>query len=619
MTANALNRMINPQAAASPAAAAPAASANNQTTIPAPGTPATPLDGVNNQPAAAASSTTNTTTNTTTNPNYRTVTDSNGQTYLVGPNDQLYSPYTGNQTTTTSNQQQANYYPYMNNRGVYVGTGLDNVANWLIPNNQRERYRNIREQQGKGITDLTEEQIKAIQAGTANIAEITPEFRKTIFPWRKDNKLKSLNIKYRTPGQNATTTQTQAPMLMPGQKGYDPTVTNQTTTTTNQQQTTTQPGATAANPAASSSSATTSTKPGTTSTATTTSSGPSIDPNTGEYEMPSAIAARIEKEQKEAERKNLENYEKIKEMQVRQGKKPDAYDPNTNYDYGSKAASIQGTVDYTPPSQNAASNPSANAAVNTTTAGTTTTRRQAPSNANSSDAATAQKKASAIRRNQDYIDAQRAAASGQATTQSDASTNPNNYIQFYPEQYQERFSGSPIKTPVGPVENTYRLGGPYVLPMYEGLIGPSTTGNTTTGFKAPWQRTLDLIDEDNYKLNAEGKSEYVGPDEFEIGLDVGRTKKKGVNPYAAAMARGFADFINTSREDAAQDRNTAMMSAADKNFNVFDQDRGDYDQFGNFRLDQMVPHAQQGGPMMYDVADLFFLTPYMLKNTRGRR
>lgn len=621
--------------------------------------------GQTTTPAAAS------TTTTTQQPNFQMVTGADGQSYLVGPNNQLYTPYRGNQTTTTSNQQQerVNYYPYKNSRGVYVGTGLDNVANWLIPNNPRQRYRNIREQQGKGITDLTEEEIKALQAGTANIAEIIPEFRKTIFPWRVDNKLKSLNVKFRTPapGQAATTTQQDpnaATTTTPGTNTTSTassaatpgTATNPATTTT------TNPAASATNQAATSTQSTTSAAPAasaaqsaTSTTAAapaakstqddvnaavaqmqaearakamdTASSGPSIDPNTGEPEMPSAIAARIEKEQKEAERKNLENYEKVKQMQIRQGKTPDAYDPNINYDYGSKAASAQGTVDYTSPSQNSASSK----------AQTTTATRQVPSNTNSQDdAATRQKKAGYIDPsryvNQDYIDAM----TGQTTTQSAASTDPNNYIQFYPERYQETFSGSPIKTPVGPVETTYRLGGPYVLPMYQGMVGPSQVDEEAFG---PYAGGLGEAPQEPmdpslspYGPYADGYRFEPEQDEFEIGLDFGRTKKEA-NPYLPGGIRGFADLKEGFDDENIAARHIGQMSRANQVFGISGQNRGDYEKnTGRFRLDQLVPVGytgagykegpaitQYGGPIMFDVADLFFLTPQMLESTRGRR
>lgn len=678
MTANALKRMINPQAAAtqstpaaSPAAAAPAPSANNQTTIPAPGTPTTPLDGVNNQPAAANANGSNfiepnrsaelfgDTGDPTTS--YRTVTSADGQTFIVGPNNQLYSPFTGNQAAANTNQQQqrVNPYPYMNRDGYYVGTGLDNVANFLIPNNPRQSYRNIREMEGMGMGDLTPEERAAFLAGDANLSKLNIETRRAM---QRGNRLKSLTAEFNMGPSKANNP--AAVVLGPPPSS---TSTN-TTSTTNQNQSAapgststssaaTQPGATAANPAAPNSSATTSTQPGAPTTTTTASSGPSIDPNTGEYEMPSAIAARIEKEQKEAERKNLENYEKIKEMQIRQGKKPDAYDPNTNYDYGSKAASAQGTVDYTPPSQNATSTSAANAAVNTTTTS------QAPSNANSMDAATAQKKASMQNPNvnQAYIDAQRAAASQQSAAPapvyswSDAGTTPTrpNAEGIYTMDYlgDERANnpapveiGMPLKTQTGPVVETnpntgqtFRLGGPYVLPMYQGAVGP---GQVMTD--DPFGGSLAQVDVPNSfpdysydtgqndDLDFESMVEaglYEKPmettdfsDKFKLGYKFGRKKKEGVNPYAPAIVRGIADFMNKSRENRKMDQYNTMMAAADKNFGVFDQDRGDYEKnTGLFKLDQMIPHAQQGGPMMYDVADLFFLTPYMLKNTRGRR
>jgi hypothetical protein len=361
-------------------------------------------------------------------------------------------------------------------------------------------------------------------------------------------------------------------------------------------------------------------------------------------------------------------------MQIRQGKKPDAYDPNTNYDYGSKAASAQGTVDYTPPSQNAASNSSANAMIST--GPTTTTTRQAPSNTNSmDDAATRQKKAGPVI-NQAYVDAQRAAASQQSAAPaatyswSDAGTTPTrpnqegvytmDYLGDEPANNPTPVEiGAPLKTQTGPVVETnpntgqtFRLGGPYVLPMYQGAVGP---GQVMTD--DPFGGSLAQVDVpssfpdyswdsgQNDDLDFESMVEaglYEKPmettdfsDKFSLGYKVGRKKKKGVPLGAPAFVRGLADLINTSREDAAQDRNNAMMSAADKNFNMFDQFRGDYTMNtpvgANFRPDQMVPvgytgagynegpaESQYGGSMMFDVADLFFLTPQMLKKTRGR-
>jgi hypothetical protein len=661
MTANALSRMINPQAAANqstaaaspaPAAAAPAAAATT-----------------NNQPAAAANNSNfiepnrsaelfGDTGDPTTS--YRTVTTADGQTFVVGPNNQLYSPFKGNQATTTTNQQQqrVNPYPYMNRDGYYVGTGLDNVANFLIPNNQRQSYRNIREMEGMGMGDLTPEERAAFLSGNANLSKLDIQTRRAM---QKGNRLKSITAEFNTGPSRANN---PAAVVL----GPPPSSTSTTTTpTTNQNQnavpgststssTATQPGATAANPAAPNSSATTSTQP---TAASTTSSGPSIDPNTGEPEMPSAIAARIEKEQKETERKNLENYEKVKEMQIRQGKKPDAYDPNTNYDYGSKAASAQGTVDYSPPSQNAASNPAANAMISS--GSTTTTTSQAPSNANSMDAATAQKKASMQNPNvnQAYIDAKRAAAAQSAPgptaySWSDTGTTPirPNAEGVYTMDYlgEERANnpapveiGMPLRTQAGPVVETnpntgqtFRLGGPYVLPMYQGAVGP---GQVMTD--DPFAGDLNQVNVPNampdYSWDSGQNNDldfqsmvdaglYEAPiettdfsDKFSLGYKFGKKKKKGVNPYAPAMVRFAADKINQFREDAAMDRNNTMMAAADKNFSVFDQDRGDYRiNMGDFRPDRLVPSAQQGGPMMYDVADLFFLTPYMLKNTRGR-
>jgi hypothetical protein len=574
------------------------------------------------------------TTTTTQQPNFQMVTGADGQSYLVGPNNQLYSPYRGNQTTTTSNQQQerVNYYPYMNNRGVYVGTGLDNVANWLIPNNPRQRYRNIREQKGLGITDLTEEQIKAIQAGTANIAEITPEFRKTIFPWRADNKLKSLNIKFRTPspGQaaatttpGATTTSTASSVATPGTTTANPAA---TTTTNPATTTTTDPATSTTNQAATSTQSTTSAAPATSaaqSATSTTAVAPAAkstqddvnatvakmqaearakgmpnasfeDDYSDEDLMPAEDRMRLSDEQKriEEERKNYEGYKKYREMMLRQGKDPGEYNFNQNYVYDSKAASSQGTVPYTPPSQNSASSK----------AQTTTATRQLPSNTNSMDAATAQKKASMRNPNvnQAFIDAM--------TGQTEIPT------------------GAPYRNPVGPVVEmneetgaTYRLGGPYVLPMYQGATGPSQVD--------PSQLYGPTTNEFNF--------DAYGPqdEEFEIGLDFGRTKKAGVNPYLPAGIRGLADLKEGFDDEKIGAGHIAQMSRANQVFGISGQNRGNYRiNMGDLRPDELVPVGytgagykegpaitQYGGPIMFDVADLFFLTPQMLKSTRGRR
>ena len=590
--------------------------------------------GQTTTPAAAAAPA----TTTTQQPNFQMVTGQDGQSYLVGPNNQLYSPYKGNQSTTTNNQQQerVNYYPYMNNRGVYVGTGLDSVANFLIPNNQRERYRNIREQQGMGIGDLTPEQLEAIRSGSANIADINMEYRKTIVPWRKDNKLKSVNIRFKSPMPGQAQTAASNTTTNPASAATTTSTTDPaSTTTTTPSSTTANPAASTASTAATTASTTSTTAPtsSTTSPAVTSSQqdvnavvakmqadarakGMSNASFEGDYSdedlMPADERAAIKNQQSaiDAEFQNYENYKKFRGIQERAGMTPDEYNYNQVYDYGSKAASPKGTVDYTP-SQNSASSK----------AQTTTATRQLPSNTNSMDAATAQKKASMRNPNvnQAFIDAM----TGQAAA-----------------------SGAPYRTPVGPVIEmneqtgaTYRLGGPYVLPMYQGMVGPGQVDEEAFG---PYAAGLGEVPQEPmdpsmspYGPYADGYRFEPEQDEFEIGFNVGRTKKAGVNPYLPAGLRMFADIRNRAIDDKNAKKYMGKMSRADQVFETFDQFRGDYAMNtpagANFRPDQMVPvgytgagykeaapMAQQGGPMMFDVADLFFLTPQMLKKTRGR-
>jgi hypothetical protein len=168
----------------------------------------------------------------------------------------------------------------------------------------------------------------------------------------------------------------------------------------------------------------------------------------------------------------------------------------------------------------------------------------------------------------------------------------------------------------------FRMGGPYVLPMYQGMVGPSQTG-----FQAPWQKTLDITNPDNYKLNAEGKSQYVDPseptdqEEFEVGVDVSRVKKFDEN--FSPKVQIAADVIGKMGQNKADKKFMRMMMKPENWANSMDQFRGDYAMNqpagADFRPDQMVPVAQYGGVMMYDMADLFFLTPQMLKKTQSRR
>jgi hypothetical protein len=107
-----------------------------------------------------------------------------------------------------------------------------------------------------------------------------------------------------------------------------------------------------------------------------------------------------------------------------------------------------------------------------------TTTSQAPSNANSMDAATAQKKAGPVI-NQAYIDAQKAVPS----FATDA------YNQFMP---QRPYPAELLNT-AGPREG-FAYGG---IPRAQ------------AGFQAPWQKTLDMVNPQNYNINpTTGKSEY---------------------------------------------------------------------------------------------------------------
>lgn len=617
--------------------------------------------GQTTTPAAAAA----TTTTTTQQPNFQMVTGADGQSYLVGPNNQLYSPYKGNQTTTTNNQQQqrVNYYPYKNSNGVYVGTGLDSVANFLIPNNQRQQYRNIREQQGMGIGDLTPEQLEAIRSGSANIAEINYDTRRALFP---KNRLKSMNIKFRTP--------------MPGQA---PTTASNTSTNPASAATTTSTTNPASTTTTSPASTTTTTNPSATTTSTTTSQaapkdvelddgsyvtadeakakGYTQNPNgswskastpatssqqnvnavvaqmqadarakgmanasfEGDYSdedlLPADERAAIQNQQNavDAEFQNYENYKKYRAIQERAGMTPDEYNYNQVYDYGTKQAV----------SPTATTKPATSSAASTTPA--TTSVRKAPSNTNSMDPNVAKKKAGMQNPNtyinQDYINSVRNQARGanglppvNVTAPADT-MDTTTWPGVYAAPGTPKYDGS---------ENLpYRMGGPYVLPMYQGLVGPSQVdeeafGPYAAGLGEAPQAPQEPMDPSMspYGPYADGYRFEPEQDEFEVGFDFGRTKKAGVNPYLPAMIRGAADYINNAREGKKANQYMQKMSRADQVFDTFDQDRGDYRiNMGDFRPDQLVPSAQQGGPMMYDVADLFFLTPYMLKNTRGRR
>jgi hypothetical protein len=659
--------------------------------------------GQTTTPAAAAA------TPTATNPNYQTVTTADGQTFIVGPNNQLYSPFKGNQTTTTNTQQQqrVNPYPYMNRNGVYVGTGLDNVANWLIPNNQREQYRNIREQQGLGIGDLTPEQLKAIQSGAANVADITYETRRALFP---KNRLKSVNIKFRNPvtGQmQATTTDaasanaTTNPAATTTTSATSPATTTTTASTTNPAAATTTPAATTqAAPKdvelddgsyvtadEAKAKGYTQNPDGSWSKASTAASAtPQQDVNAVvakmqadarakgmsvlspedselEYQLPADERMRMQSEKNAIDEqfKNYDNYKKMRDMQIRQGMTPDEFDFNRNYDYQSKSASPQSA----PPTsldRDYISN-SNYPDLDEKFTGTNMTQRerllqqlnsndpkeveyakyrigamqdwdamqvgrnkksQAPSNINSMDSNAAKKKAGMKNPNtyinQDYIDAVRNQARGAkglppVNVQAPADTiDTTTWPGSYAAPGTPKYDGS---------ENfPFRMGGPYVLPMYQGMVGPSQVD--TSQLYGP---TTDQFNFDQYNSQ---------DDEFEIGLNFGRTKKTGVNEYLPAWLRAGADYITNSQDAANANQYITQSSRANNTFRFYDQDQGDYTvnnpAAADLRPNKMVPVgntgagyreapaiSQYGGPMMFDIADLFFLTPQMLKKTTSRR
>lgn len=603
--------------------------------------------GQTTTPAAAAATT------TTTTPNYQTVKGVDGETYIVGPDNQLYSPFKGNQTTTTSNQQQEriNYYPYKNKNGAYVGTGLDSVANFLIPNNQRERYRNIKEQQGKGFGDLTPEQLKAIQSGAANVAEINYDTRRALFP---KNRLKSMNIKFKTPMPGQAQTAASNTTTDPASSTTTATTTNPTTTTT-PSSTTTNPAASTASTAATTASTTSTTTPtsSTTSPAATSSqqdvnavvaqmqadarakgmSNASFEGDYSDEDLLPADERMMENERNAGNAEftnNYNNYKKMRDMQMRLGMTPDEFDFNRNYDYGTKqavapGASVQSSV------------PSA-----TTTTPTTTSVRKSPAKINSKDDTETKRKKKGYNNpntyiNQDYINSVKNQAKGANGLPPVNVTAPADTIDtttwpgVYAAPGTPKYDGS---------ENfPMRMGGPYVLPMYQGMVGPSQVDEEAFG---PYAAGLGEAPQEPMDPSLSPYGPYADEyrfepeqDEFEIGLDFGRTKKAGVNPYLPAGLRMFADMRNRAVDDKNAKKYMGKMSRSKQVFETFPQFAGDYAMNtpagANFRPDQMVPvgytgagykeaapMAQQGGPMMFDVADLFFLTPQMLKKTRGR-
>ena len=582
--------------------------------------------------------------------------------------------------------------------------------NFYIPNN-KVSWRNIREQKGLGLGDLTKEQLDAIKTGAANVADISYETRAAILP---KNRIKSVNVKFK--GQGAKEEFKGTPYLMPGQKAFDPTVPGQAATTTTaapaqNQQMAPAPGTQGMSPygpylneylfgpdnapatvnaqvAAQQAAAQTAAA----STAPQTSSYLSpegysainkfentigtYDPTTGQpisMEAGDQYAQTADKEKIESyinstigkdtwdklpenvktqaysfmfnhgvvnKKDGTTNYNALKglaqaidnatgggdmgderraytpEQAINKIKGADLSNPDlyNNYvnvlgdQYGSVAKSNSQYqsgpgANYVPTLQRRAisiDDIMNSRGMNSKSAGTKTS--QAPSNTQSMDPNVAKKKAAMKNPviNQPFID-----------NQSAPKQNPDT-------RFSGEFSDGEDNLP-------FRMGGPYVLPMYQGMVGPSQTG-----FQAPWQKTLDITNPDNYKLNAEGKSQYVDPsapaepadeEEFEVGVDVSRVKK--FDEYFPAKVQMAADIIGKMGQNKADKKFMRMMMKPENWANSMDQFRGDYAMNqpagADFRPDQMVPVAQYGGVMMYDMADLFFLTPQMLKKTQSRR
>lgn len=463
--------------------------------------------------------------------------------------------------------------------------------NFYIPNNQTF-WRNIREQRGLGLGNLTPEQLEAVRTGAANVADITYETRRAILP---KNRIKKVNIKFT--GQGTKEDFKGTPYLMPGQKGFDPTVPGQAATTT-----------TAAAPAQNQQMVPA------LGTEGTSPYGPYLNEYLfGPDNAPATVNAQVAAQQAQA-------------VASAASPTPLAVPKDVELDDGTYVTEEEAKAKgYTKDSSGNWKSP-----------GVSTP----PSNTQSMDPNVAKKKAGMKNPNtyinQDYINSVRNQGKGGKglppvnTTvpvdTMDTNTWPGN--QFPP--------GTPKYDGTGNLD--FKMGGPYVLPMYQGMVGPSQTG-----FQAPWQRTLDLINPDNYKLDAEGKSQYIDPsapaepadeEEFELGYNVSRVKK--FDEYFPAKVQMAADIFGRIGQNRADNIQRRMMMRPDQWANTMDQFRGDYAMNqpagADFRPDQMVPVgytgagyreaapiAEYGGPMMYDVADLFFLTPQMLKKTNSRR
>jgi len=457
--------------------------------------------------------------------------------------------------------------------------GGNQPFNFYIPNNKTS-WRNIREQKGKGLGDLTPEQLEAIKTGAANIADISYETRAAILP---KNRIKKVNIKFKNqPGQQEFK---GTPYLMPGQKGFDPTVPGQPATTTtpapaqNQQ---TAPGTQGMSPY-----------------------GPYMNEYLFGPDNAPSVNAQVAAQQAAA--RTAASSMSPDADYITNSKYPDLDEKFIGTNMTQRERLLQQLNSNDPKEvEYAKYRIGAMQDWDAMQVGRNSGTSQAPSNTNSMDPNVAKKKAAMKKPvvNQPYIDNQ---------------TAPK-------QNLDTRFSG---EFSDGEDNLPFRMGGPYVLPMYQGMTGPSQTG-----FQAPWQKTLDMVNMDNYKLNAEGKSQYIDPSkaaepadqgEFEVGYDVSRVKN--FDPNFIPKVGLTTNVINSMFEAPNQKKFERISMRPDQWANNVGQYSG-WTAFNNpagadSAPDQMVPvgytGAQYGGMMMYDTADLFFLTPQMLKKTKGKK
>lgn len=505
------------------------------------------------------------------------------QTFYTQKNNNFFEKLRKASYKSLMQEGMQSFSPYPTDNQEFQPGG---IVNFLVPNNKTQ-WRNIREQKGLGLGDLTKEQLDAIETGAANVADISYETRRAILP---KNRIKSVNVKFKRQGAKEEFKGT--PYLMPGQKAFDPTVPGQAATTTAAapaQQSTPAPQNGQVPPA-----------PGTQGTSPY---GPYLNEYLfGPDNAPATVNAQVAAQQAQA-------------VASAASPTPLAVPKDVELDDGTYATEEEAKAKgYTKDSSGNWKSP-----------GVSTP----PSNTQSMDSNVAKKKAGMKNPNtyinQDYINATKNQAKGAKGIPPTNAKVPADTMD--PNSWPGNMM--PANTPKydGTGNLDFRMGGPYVLPMYQGMVGPSQTG-----FQAPWQHTLDITNPDNYKLNAEGKSQYVDPnqeaqpeDEFEVGYDVSRVKK--FDEYFPAKVQMAADIIGKIGQNKANKKFTRQMMQPSEIFNPVGQNRGDYAMNqpagANFRPDQIVyPQstgfnvAQYGGALMYDMADLYFLTPQMLKKTR---